>query len=60
MLLFVCALLSVSVLPVRDDPVLFGQPAHAHEVHDPPQVRVANKANQCQRWRRVYLLIMLL
>ena len=37
-LFFFCPVLSVSLLPLCDDPLLCGQSRHAHEVHDTSQV----------------------
>ena len=38
MLFFLLPVLSGSLLPLCDDPLLYSQPRHAHEVHDTPQV----------------------
>lgn len=41
---------AVSMLPLCDDPVLFGQPCYAHEVHGSPQVCAVRP--QRQHWSK--------
>lgn len=51
-------MLFVSMLPLCDDPVLFGQSCYAHEVHGSPQVCAIKSALKSELNQIHYILLL--